>query len=73
MVSQTFVWWSLYILHVYKFVKSPSRHLSLAVGNVATFLMFFTYTAGPMMILFTDTFMDNLHLKLHLSVSDIRR
>ena len=34
MVQQTFVWWALYIL--YKFVKSPTRHLGEAVGNVPT-------------------------------------
>ena len=32
MVHQTFVWWALYI--PYKFVKSPIRHLGLAIGNV---------------------------------------
>ena len=32
MVHQTFVWWALYILH--KFVKSPTRHLGLAIRNV---------------------------------------
>ena len=32
MVHQTFVWWALYIPH--KFVKSPIRHLGLAIGNV---------------------------------------
>ena len=32
MVHQTFVWWVLYVL--YKFVKSPIRHLGLAIGNV---------------------------------------
>ena len=31
-VHQTFVWWILYI--PYKFVKSPIRHLGLAIGNV---------------------------------------
>ena len=35
MVRQTFVWWVLYIL--YKFVKFPIRHLSLAIGNVRRF------------------------------------
>ena len=32
MVHQTFVWWAVYI--PYKFVKSPIRHLGLAIGNV---------------------------------------
>ena len=32
MVHQTFVWWAIYI--PYKFVKSPIRHLGLAIGNV---------------------------------------
>ena len=32
MGHQTLVWWSLYI--PYKFVKSPIRHLGLAIGNV---------------------------------------
>ena len=35
MVHQTFVWWALYI--PYKFVKSPIRHLGLAIGNVQRF------------------------------------
>ena len=35
MVHQTFVWWALYIS--YKFVKSPIRHLGLAIGNVRRF------------------------------------
>ena len=32
MVHQTFVWWASYITN--KFVKSPIRHLGLAIGNV---------------------------------------
>ena len=32
MVHHTFVWRALYIPH--KFVKSPTRHLGLAIGNV---------------------------------------
>ena len=31
MVHHTFVWWALYIL--YKFVKSPIKHLVLAIRN----------------------------------------
>ena len=31
-LSQTFVWWALYIL--FKIVKSLIRHLGLAIGNV---------------------------------------
>ena len=32
MAHQTFVWWAWYIL--FKFVKSPIRHLGLTIGNI---------------------------------------